>query len=188
MQEEDARLQLERRDASNRNSRASRHQIASVSNHEYGIGSSNSPYSYLPSAITSESRDVRSKKREELKVAKAIASEVAQMDRARRIARDEATIANGGVVPDGWETPEELEAARLLADRGKKIAGKMEKKAKKEGEKVNLAKLKKAEKIAKKQAILLAAQQKELDAEEPWFLDCEICHRAEWNMVRFKLA
>ena len=134
-----------------------------------------------------ESREDRLRKREEEKYAREAAIELAAYEEARALAREDAIAANGGVVPPGMETPEELEKMRAQEDKERKKREREDKRIQKE-EDVKRARLrKKQEKVqrAKAAQAAQAAAPPALDAdEEPWYLDCEVCHKSGWNLVR----
>lgn len=186
-QDEDARLSLERSETSSRLSRASRHKVVPQSTGAVFVEESPVPLA----VAASESREERSKKREEEKIAKILAAEQAAIEEVRLAEREAAIAANGGVVPPGMETPEELEAMRIAEEKEAKKNAKENVKLAKEA----LKKKQKQERTAAKKkankelAAQIAAEMAllPLETEEPWFLDCEICQKAGWNQVSIEI-
>lgn len=130
---------------------------------------------------TGETREERLRKREDEKFAKMAAIEAAEMKEAARIEREAAIEANGGIVPPGMETPAELAVMREQAERERKRQVKDVWKKKKEAEKKK-AKQERAAAKKSEQAALLLLPFETVD-EDPWYLDCELCHQEGWNMV-----
>lgn len=192
--EDEARLAAERAESSSRLSRASRHKILpSLANG--GEGAASGSGSEAPAPPT-ETREERLRKREEEKIARELEAERLAIEEATRIAREEAIAANGGVVPPGMETPEELaEMERKKAKEEKKkakelaMAGKANVAATKDAER---KKAKAARAIARRKERIaeakLAAEGPKVDEEEPWYLDCEVCLKQGWNQVRLYLV
>ena len=132
-----------------------------------------------------ESREERLRKREEEKYAREAAIELAEIEQAKAIARDEAIAANGGVVPPGMETPEELARMAEVADKERKKREREQKRLQKEADAKQARLQKKHERAARIAAVKAAAPPPEPEPEdEPWYLDCEVCHKAGWNLVR----
>jgi hypothetical protein len=180
VQEEEIRVSKEIHDTSSRSSRASRHQIVAPSLFEPN------PRGYSPqtSMTIQETREERLIKREEEKNARILAAEEALIDEAKSKAREEAIAANGGNVPPGWETPEELEVIRLAAEKEQRMIDRDALRLRKDIEKKRIAEEKKVVKKAKKDAILSEQSTLLATEEEPWYLDCEICNKEGWNLVR----
>lgn len=98
-------------------SRASRHKIFANLANDAGHTAASDAGS---STSVNETREERSRKREEEKRAKELAAEQAQLEEIRRLEREAAIEANGGVVPPGMETPAELEQMRLEREKEEK--------------------------------------------------------------------
>lgn len=174
-EDEKARIAAEKAAESSKLSRASRHKIIANLN---GGEDSNSETGSSKVGTVQESREDRLKKREEEKKAREAAAEAAQMEEVRRLEREAAIEANGGVVPPGMETPEELEAMRIEKEKEEMRIAREEAKEAKEADK------KARNKAAKEaRASVKAVEVQECDEEPPWYLDCEICKDAGWNMV-----
>lgn len=172
-QEEEARIAAERAENSSRLSRASRHKIIP----NLGVAAGDEVVSDSGKQVT-ETREERLKKREDEKLAKQAAIEEAAMVEAHSIAREEAIAANGGVVPLGMETPEELAAMRIAEEKEAKRLAREAAKRKKELDKKKVKAEKMAQKKRDNEAALLAME------EDPWYLDCQLCGRQGWNQVR----
>ena len=114
------------------------------------------------------------------------------IEEAKAAAREEAIEANGGVVPAGMETPQELERVRKEEERERKKLEREEAKAKRD----QLAEQKALEKalevvaapppkpvkVVKPKPVY--REEEEEEEEEPWYLDCEVCMSQGWNLVR----
>lgn len=189
-QEEEARLVTERSATSSRLSRASRHQVNVIN-----PDGSPAAVSVPKGPVLPESRDDRIKKRADEKRAREIAAEVLLIEEAKANAREEAIEANGGVVPAGMETPQELERVRKEEERQRKKIEREEAKAQRD----QLAEQKALEKalevvvappppapkpvkVVKPKPVY--REEEEEEEEEPWYLDCEVCMSQGWNLVR----
>ncbi|ORY62839.1 hypothetical protein BCR35DRAFT_308868 [Leucosporidium creatinivorum] len=171
-EDEKARIAAEKAAESSKLSRASRHKIIANLNGEDSTSETGSS-----KGAVQETREDRLRKREEEKAAREAAAEAAQMEEVKRLEREAAIAANGGVVPPGMETPEELEAMRLEKEKEeKRIAREQAKEAKEADKKARTKAAKEARASAK------AVEVQETDEEPPWYLDCEICKDAGWNM------
>jgi hypothetical protein len=174
-QEEETRIANERAENSARLSRASRHKVIPANPVEEPGASG------ISIGATGETREERLRKREEEKFAKMAAIEEAAMKEAARMEREAAIEANGGIVPPGMETPAELAVMREQAERERKRQVKEAWKKKKEAEKKKAKQERAAAKKSEQAALLLLPL--EVVDEDPWYLDCELCHQAGWNMV-----
>lgn len=175
-EDEKARIAAEKAAESSKLSRASRHKI--IANLNGGDDSNSETGSSKGAAAAQETREDRLRKREEEKKAREAAVEAAQLEEVRRLEREAAIEANGGVVPPGMETPEELETMRLEKEKEERRAAREEAKEVKEAEKRAQTKAAKEARASGK-----AVEVHEVDEEPPWYLDCEICKDAGWNMV-----
>ncbi|BGP45075.1 hypothetical protein JCM10450v2_000892 [Rhodotorula kratochvilovae] len=154
-----------------------------------------------------ESREDRLRKREEEKRAREEAEERKLVEELREQEREEARKANGGVLPVELMNEEEKRAWDKLQEKErKKNDGDAKKRAKEDAKKARArerrAELKAerdAEAAAEAEAIALAEQQAAAQAQahaaaqaqaaaaaaaaadDPWYLDCEICQAAGWN-------
>ena len=189
-QEEEARLLSERSATSSRLSRASRHQVNNINADGTPI-----TVSAPKGPVVPESRNDRIKKRADEKRAREVASEIALFEEQKAAEREEAIEANGGVVPAGMETPQELERARKEEERERKRIEREEAKVKRD----QLA----SQKLLEKALEVVAApppkpvkvvkpkpvyrEEEEEEEEEPWYLDCEVCLSAGWNLVSLAL-
>ena len=114
------------------------------------------------------------------------------VEEAKAAAREEAIEANGGVVPAGMETPQELERARKEEERERKKIEREEAKVKREelatqkalekALEVVVAPPPKPVKVVKPKPVY--REEEEEEEEEPWYLDCEVCLLSGWNLVR----
>ncbi|KAM0753570.1 hypothetical protein T439DRAFT_158190 [Meredithblackwellia eburnea MCA 4105] len=179
--EEEARIAAQQAEAISRASRASRHKVVTNPGTEDGSASESGT---APSSVAGgsfnrgESREERLRKREEERLAREAAAEKAAIEESQRLAREAAIAANGGVVPPGWETPEELEAMRVTEEKAKKEKEKEEKEAAKRAATNKL----RAERRAERKAAAALAETQAAEEDESWYLDCEICHKAGWNL------
>lgn len=182
-EDEKARLAAERAAESSKLSRASRHKI--IANLNTSGGDDSTSEGGNSAAAGQESREERLKKREEEKAAREAAAEQAQLDEIRRMEREAAIKANGGIVPPGMETPEELEQIRLAKEKEERRIAREDAKVSKEQEKKNKAKEAKVARAEAKVVAQAAVVQPVYyaDDEPPWYLDCEICKDAGWNLV-----
>ncbi|KAK4701503.1 hypothetical protein P7C70_g4727, partial [Phenoliferia sp. Uapishka_3] len=181
--EEDTRIAAEQSELLARASRASRHKVlpSVVANDDSpAISESGDGAGGL---TRGETREERLKKREEEKLAREAAAELAAIEEAKALAREEAIAANGGVVPKGMETPEELEIIRIQEEKEAKKREREEKKRAKEAEVKRARDERRKEKAeAAKAAAAAAAAAVEGDQDEPWFMDCELCKSSGWNL------
>ncbi|KAL8286836.1 hypothetical protein RQP46_004364 [Phenoliferia psychrophenolica] len=182
--EEDLRIAEEQAELLARASRASRHRVLAATALSEAEAETAVPHPPPGAALDrGESREDRLRKREEEKYAREAAAELAAVEEAKALAREEAIAANGGVVPPGMETPEELEKMREAEEKERKKREREVKREQKEAELKKQRLQKKVEKAARakaaQQAALLAPPVTE---DEPWYLDCQVCHKAGWNL------
>ncbi|KAI5474300.1 hypothetical protein MNV49_003653 [Pseudohyphozyma bogoriensis] len=114
----------------------------------------------------------------------------------KRVAREEAIAANGGKVPAGMETPEELRQMELAKQRQELERKKAEKRKRDaEGKKRRAEQKKKEAEMAAKAAAagevvggapVATSSAVPLEGyavdDEPWYLGCEICGLSGWNL------
>lgn len=181
-EEEKARLAAERAAESAKLSRASRHKI--IANLNINGDDSTSDGGSTGKGGVQETREERLKKRAEEKAAREAALEAAQIEQIKKMEREAAIAANDGVVPPGMETEEELQAMRVEeekeARRVAKEQARLEKEAEARQQQTQRGKGGKAVKAEPPPAPVFIEQ---VSDEPPWYLDCEICKDAGWNLV-----
>lgn len=191
-EEEKARIAAERAAEASKLSRASRHKIIANLNGEDSTSDASSSKGGAP-----ETREERLKKREEEKRAREAAIEAAQIEQIRKMEREAAIASNGGVVPAGLETEEELkEQSKEEEKETQRVAreqARMEKEAAAEAAvadktvKQPTPKGKSAKPVKASPAPPPPALVEVVSEEPPWYLDCEICKDAGWNLVSLDL-
>ncbi|GAA5862828.1 hypothetical protein JCM1840_002290 [Sporobolomyces johnsonii] len=142
-----------------------------------------------------ESREERVRKREAEKRAREEAEEQRQLEELREQEREEAREANGGVLPVELMTAEEKKEWERAQDKERKKRDKDGERKAREDAKKQRAKERRAElKLEREAAAREQAEREAADAlaaaapvevaasDEPWYLDCEICQRAGWNL------
>lgn len=184
VQEEEARLAQEQSELIARASRASRHKVSLNPDPE---ANSDAGGSGTPSGVAHESREDRLKKREEEKLAREKLAEEKALEEVRKLEREEMIRANGGKVPKGMETPEELKAIeeeerKVEAAERKRVRDEVEK----EKRRIRREKNKAAKLVAGSGATVggKVEEQKNGNEEEVWFLSCDVCRKGGF-MVRF---
>lgn len=174
-----------------RTSRSSRHQkLGNLTESGLGLGAPGGiggSSTEVHVGSVHESREERLKKREEDKELKKQAIELRAFNLAKRREREDATAANGGIVPEGMENEQEKEVRRAREEKERTKEAKEEVKRLKAVEKARLAAEKKAIKTGN-QSYLPDEIYVPVEEEEPWYLDCEICKKEGWNLVRRRLA